>query len=52
MLFCIMSDHCEIFRVIRHNYYLDLGNGSNKFGNHFDDTLLLFMLFILRNHVR
>ena len=20
--------------VIRHNHYLDLGNGSNKFGNH------------------
>jgi len=34
MLFCIMSDHCEILRVIRHNRYLDLGNGWNKFGNH------------------
>ena len=24
----------RILRVIRHNGYLDLGNGSNKFGNH------------------
>jgi len=24
----------KILRVIRHNRYLDLGNGSNKFGNH------------------
>ena len=30
----IMSDHCEILRVIRHNRYPGLGNGSNKFGNH------------------
>jgi len=34
MLFCIMSDHSQILRVIRHNRYLDLGNGSNMFGNH------------------
>jgi len=34
MLLCIMSDHCEILRVIRHNRYLDLGNGSKKLGNH------------------
>jgi len=34
MLFCIMSDHCEILRVIRDNRYLDLGNDSKKFGNH------------------
>jgi len=34
MLFCIMNDHCKILRVIRHNCYLDLGNGSHKFGNH------------------
>ena len=30
----IMSDNCEILRVLRCNRYLDLGNGSNKFGNH------------------
>jgi len=29
-----MSDHCEILWVTRPNRYLDLGNGSNKFGNH------------------
>jgi len=29
-----MSDHCDILRVITHNHYLDLGNGSNKFENH------------------
>jgi len=23
MLFCIMRDHCEILRAIRHNRYLD-----------------------------
>ena len=34
MLFYILSDHCEILGVIRHNRYLDLGNGSNKFGKH------------------
>jgi len=33
MFFCFMSDHCEILRVIRHNRYLDLGNGSKVFGN-------------------
>jgi len=31
--FFIMSDHCEILRVIRHIRHLDLGNRSNKFGN-------------------
>jgi len=34
MLFCIMSDHCEILRGVRHNRSLDLGNDSKKFGNH------------------
>jgi len=34
MLFYIMCDHCEILRVIRLNCYLDLGSGSNRFGNH------------------
>ena len=34
MLFCIVSDHCEILRVIRHNRYLDQGNDSKVFGNH------------------
>ena len=34
MLSYIMSDNCEILRVIRRNRFLDLGNGSNKFGNH------------------
>ena len=29
-----MSEHCELLRVIRHNCYHDLGNGSNKFGYH------------------
>jgi len=29
-----MNDHCEILRAIRYNRYLDLGNGSNKFGKH------------------
>ena len=33
-MFCVMNDHCEIWRVIRHTRYLDLGNGSTKFGNH------------------
>jgi len=35
-----MSDHCEILRIVRHNRYLDLGNGSNKFGNHCPITSL------------
>jgi len=30
-----MNDHCEILKVIRNNRYLDLGNGSNKFRNHY-----------------
>jgi len=34
MLFCIMSDHCEILNIVGHNRYLDKGNGSNVFGNH------------------
>jgi len=25
---------CKILRIIIHNRYLDLGDGSNKFGNH------------------
>jgi len=29
-----MSDHCDILWVIRPNCYIDLGNGSKKFGNH------------------
>jgi len=33
MLFCVMSDHCQILRVIRNNRYLDKGNGSKAFGN-------------------
>ena len=33
-LFYIMSDICEILRVIRRNRYLVLGNSSKKFGNH------------------
>jgi len=35
MLFYIMSNNCDMWRVIRRNRYLDLGNGSNKFANHF-----------------
>jgi len=31
-LFYIVSDHCEILRVIRHNRYLDLGNGRTSLG--------------------
>ena len=31
---CIMSDNCEILRVIGHNRYLDWGNSSKVFGNH------------------
>jgi len=36
MLFYIMSDRHEILGVttVSHNRYLDFGNGSNKFGNH------------------
>jgi len=34
-----MSDHCEILRVVRHNRYLDLVRGSNKFGNHWPKTM-------------
>jgi len=34
MLFYSMSNHCEILRVTRHNHYLEVGNGSNNFGNH------------------
>jgi len=26
--------HCEILRVRSHNRYVDLNNGSNRFGNH------------------
>jgi len=43
-----MSDHSnrsfqpemrkKFLKVIRHNHYLDLGNGSNKFGNHWLKT--------------
>jgi len=33
MLFYIMSN-TEILRLIRHSRYFDLGNGSNKLGNH------------------
>jgi len=29
----------KIMKVIRHNHYLDLGNGSNKFGNHWSKGL-------------
>jgi len=29
-----MSDNCEILRVIKHNRYLDWGNSSKVFGNH------------------
>ena len=29
-----MSDHCEILKVIGQIRHLDLGNGSDKFGNH------------------
>jgi len=36
MLLDIMSDHCKILREIRHNHYFDLGNSSNKFGNHIE----------------
>jgi len=43
MLFCIMSDHCEVLRVIRHNRCLDLGNGSNKFGNHCFNSFLILL---------
>jgi len=28
---CIMSDNCEILRVIGHNRYLDWGNSSKVF---------------------
>ena len=34
ILFCIMSNHCDLLRVIRHNRYLDLGKGTNKVRNH------------------
>jgi len=49
MLLGIMSGHCKrnflpeipkmFIEVIRQNRYLDLGNGSNKFGNHWTSTL-------------
>ena len=32
--FRVISDHCDILRVIRHNRYFGSGNVSNKFGNH------------------
>ena len=35
VLFCIMSDHCEMLRGVKHNRHLDLGNGSNKFRDHY-----------------
>jgi len=34
MLFYIMKNHSQVLRAITHNRYLDLGNGSNKLGNH------------------
>jgi len=40
LLFYIVSDNCEILRVIRCNHYLDLGNGSNKFGNQYLKCLI------------
>jgi len=40
MLFCIMSDHCEILMVIRHKRHLDLSYGQNKFGNHWIRAIL------------
>jgi len=34
-----------LLRVIRRNHYLDLGNGSNKFGNHcYKSTVVLITL--------
>jgi len=38
----IFNRKCEKFslRVIRHNRYLDLGNGSKKFGNHWSKMLI------------
>ena len=33
-MFFYYNDLCEILRVIKHNRHLDLGNSSNKFGNH------------------
>jgi len=33
-----MSDHWENVRLIRHSRYLDLGDGSNKFWNHYRPT--------------
>ena len=44
MLLYIMSDYCEILRVIRHNRYLHLGNGLNKFGNHCFKSIRLFLV--------
>jgi len=44
MFFYIMSDHCEILWVIRHSCYLDLGNSSNKFGNHWPGINLMCLL--------
>jgi len=54
MLFCIMSDHCGILRVIRHNHYLDLGNGSKKFGNHWFNRYAISRsnLYSLQSNVR
>jgi len=33
-----MSDHCDILWVIRPNCYLDLGNGSKNFRNHWPNV--------------
>ena len=35
VLFCIMSLRCETFREAKYNRHLDLGNGSNKFRDHY-----------------
>jgi len=39
-----MSDHCEILQVIRPNRYLDLGNGSQKLGNHCSRSCLVVFM--------
>jgi len=38
-----VSDYCEILRVIWRNRYRDLGNGSNRVGNHWSMVTWLIM---------
>jgi len=39
-----MNDNCEILWVIRPNRYLNLGNGSKKFGNRCSSTYIKYPL--------